>query len=69
MCNKLENNLKGNDRNLVEVLCQLLPGGTEKNYEKPYTVKLVSRLSFESSTSRIQICIVTATLNLLDASL
>jgi hypothetical protein len=29
----------------------------------------VSRLSFESSTSRIQICIVTATLNLLDASL
>jgi hypothetical protein len=61
--------LKGNDRNLTEVLSQHFPGGTEEEHEKFYAGKLVPRLNFESSTSRIQICIVTATPNFLDASL
>jgi hypothetical protein len=66
MYNELQNDLKGNDRNLTEVFSQYFSGWTEENHEKSYAGKLVSRVNFESSTSWIQICIVTPTFNLLD---
>jgi hypothetical protein len=50
---RIENDLDGSCRGIIEVLSRHLPGGTEENHKGALSGLPMSRPRFEQSTSRI----------------